>query len=132
MLKRTANLTYSWSCSVISLENYGSFCNYIFGMGTTIAPLNRSTIVIAENTMNTSVLYQISVICSAADGRSSSAAVVITPTLPGAASVRFQSTLTKFNADSVLKLVATAAASTGQQGNLSTIITYISKPCYFV
>ena len=104
-----ADLSFSWSCTVISFEAYGKPCNQIFGLK---ANLTQPVAKVVNMTMG--YKYVVSVVGTATDGRSGSAAVTLTPLSAGAATVRIQSKIVKINADSTLKLVGGVKAYSNQ------------------
>ena len=106
---RGSSLSFSWDCKIISVTGYGDRCFHIFDSRRAV---NTSKISIVNMTL--SYLYSVSVVAIAADGRSSSESVTVTPTFPGSAKVIIQSTATKFNSGSSLKLITAIRAATAQ------------------
>jgi len=109
-IKRSLNdLTFSWSCSVTSVVKYGANCDEIFGLN---ANLTNPRVRVVNMTLG--YAYTVTVTGASTDGRSSSAVVLVSPLGAGAAAVRIQSKIVKFNADSTLKLIGAVKASSNQ------------------
>ena len=75
----TSSLTYSWSCLIVSLLNYGSDCT-----SATIGRGNSSKLEIPALSLTLNVTYSFTVNILSADGRSADASVTVTPAPPGA------------------------------------------------
>ena len=108
----SADLLFSWGCTIASLADFGSDCN--FG-SVNIATLSTSTISLPAYAMILSSRYLFSVTVSSADGRSASQNVLITPLSPGASIVFSDNKLSKFNQDSLVFITGSVNA------NVSTI-----------
>ena len=109
-------LRFSWECRVISVIGYGESCYQIFKKDSSLTS-SRVTVV----NMTVDYLYQVNVVVTASDGRSSSASITVTPTYSGSAKVKIRSTLTKFNTDSTLKLVGDIRAGSAQTSYWSVL-----------
>ena len=96
----STDLFFSWSCTIISLVNFGTPCLFN-NMGVT----TLSTILnLPANEMDLSNQYLFSVTVSSKDGRSASQSVTVTPLLSGSPVVYSDNKLFKFNYDSVLSI----------------------------
>jgi hypothetical protein len=69
------NLLYQWSCTYVSLVDYGKSCNVIF---TNSSSLSSSKVTVSYSKMYTTKTYQVGVVVSSADGRYASTSVVVT------------------------------------------------------
>ena len=105
------DLLYSWSCTIISLTNFGSPCLF---SSISITTLSTSILSLPANEMVLSTQYSFSVIVSSVDGRSASQSVTVTPLPSGSPVVYSTNKLFKFNYDSVLSIngIVTANVST--------------------
>ena len=103
------DLALSWSCSVTSVERFGSPCNEIFGVNA-----NFSLPFIKVVNMTMGFKYAVTLVGASTDGRSSSATVSVSPLSSGSAIVRIQTKTVKFNSDSTLKLTGGLIAFSNQ------------------
>ena len=104
---KTPTLFYSWSCSMGSLNNFGSSCN----LNTTVAITSSSIFSLPSYRMKLSSIYNFLVVVSSSDGRKASRTASITAILPGAPVVASVNTQVKFNADRALVVPGTVTAS---------------------
>ena len=99
----SSGINYMWSCSYLSFDKYTESCDSIFGS----TALNTSTLLVADNVLNSSDTYSISVVVWVESvTRSGTTAVTVTPTGSGAPSITITSDLTSFNAGSDFVLFA--------------------------
>ena len=105
----TSDLTFAWSCTVTAVDNFGAQCNEIFGLN---ANLTKPFVRVTNMTLGST--YAVTVIGSSPDARTSSALVALSPLSSGAATVRIQSKIVKFNADNTLKLIGAVTALSNQ------------------
>ena len=102
-------LLFSWSCSIISLTNFGSACNF----SSMSVPLpSTSLLSLPANQMVLSTKYIFLVIVTSADGRSASQSVTVIPLPTGCPVVFCNNTRVKFNYDKVLSLPGTITGNT--------------------
>ena len=111
----STGLLFSWSCTIVSLTNFGSDCN-LSGMST--ATTSSSEFFLPANQMALFTKYSFVVTVSSIDGRSASRSVLITPLLSGAPVVYSGNTLIKFNIDAPLSVPGTITA------NVTTVATW--------
>lgn len=93
-------LTFSWSCSIASLTNYGSSCNSL------LQTTSQSSTIIRVNLLDVTTTYLFQVVVTSSDGRYSSSSVTVTrasPALPVVeASITTASTVSNQNSDLVV------------------------------
>ena len=92
-------LLFSWRCTIASLTNFGSNCN--FGSLNTAA-MSTSILSLPAYEMVVSTKYLFTVTVTSVDERSASQNVLITALLPGSPFVYSDNTLSKFNRDSLV------------------------------
>ena len=109
-------LTFSWTCSIVSIDGYGKSCLYIF---QSEASLSSPKVTIVNMTLD--FVYLVNVVARAVDGRDNSASVTVTATQPGSAKVKIRSSFTKFNSESTLKLVGDIRAGSAQTSSWSVL-----------
>lgn len=109
-LNLPSNLTFSWRCTIASIVGYGSDCKYVFSGDMSKVAKASQTIV----NMTLGERYLVTVTATAADGRSDSADIQVTPVSPGAAQVLLTSLSTRFNRPNVLQLFARVQSSAAQ------------------
>ena len=131
---KTPTLFYSWSCSVGSLDNFGSSCN----LNMTLATTSSGVFTLPQYAMTVSTIYNFVVIVSTIDQRRDSKIVTITALLPGAPVIVSANTQVKFNSDRALTIPAIVTADvpvscywTASTGNtpvsLTTALTTVSR-----
>ena len=101
-------LLFSWSCSIISLTNFGSACNF----SSISVPLpSTSLLSLPANQMVLSTKYSFLVTATSADGRSASQTVTVTPLLSGSPVVLSNNLFFKFNEDSPMIITGSITAN---------------------
>ena len=87
----SSGLTFAWSCTIGSINGYGTDCGFVLS--------STAAITLPANTMTVGFIYNFLVAVSAkpADGRVASASVAVTPVISGSAQVSIISAFTKFN-----------------------------------
>ena len=101
-------LLFSWSCTVVSLASFGTPC--IFSDISALLT-SSSVFTLPANQMDPLEKYSFSVTAVSADGRSSGRSVSVRPLLAGSPAVFSTNTLTKFNVDSKILIVASITAN---------------------
>jgi hypothetical protein len=89
-----STLTYSWTCTIASIVDFGTECKLFGAVTTRQTPI----IVITANSMTFNVTYALEVVVTAADGRSAAQIVTLSPTYINSPEVSITSTFVKFNA----------------------------------
>ena len=100
----STGLLFSWSCTIISLTNFGSACNFS-SMGVPLS--STSLLSLPANQMVLETKYSFLVTVTSADGRSASQSVTVLPLSTGCPVVFSNNTRVKFNYDKVLSLPGT-------------------------
>lgn len=132
-----AVLTYTWSCALISLVNYGQNCDFIFDTSA----LTSSRTTVFASSLNSSESYSIKLLVAASDGRYGISRVFLQKaTLPGASiTTSIISQATSVNLGSIMEISSTlqsteaifaewsVATSTGTTLDLSTALTTSSR-----
>jgi len=106
------DLIYKWSCLVASSKNYGSVCDYIFKNSGIPSTFEQKKITV--NGLLEGYIYQVTLVVSTFDGRTSSNSITIEPAPPGAPEVSTESSLVKINYNSRLVLTGTISAYNSQ------------------
>lgn len=88
------SLKFLWTCIIVSINNFGSACNFINPGDST-----ASVYVLPAYEMTLSTTYAFQVVVSSADGRTATQTVRVETQLKGAPDVYSSNSRTKFNAN---------------------------------
>ena len=94
------------------MKSYGSVCDYIFKNSGIPNTFEQKEIIV--NGLLDGYIYQVSLVVSTLDGRTSSNSTTIVPAPPGAPEVSTESSLVKINYNSRLVLAGTISAYNSQ------------------
>ena len=110
-----AKLSYHWSCSIASAQNYSQPCVFPTLTPASLAlsyfNFTSSILKVAPNSLTTGTLYNFVVLITSTDGRSSSKSVFVSAVQAGMPVVVIPTKLTQFNADSQVSLTGLFGAN---------------------
>ncbi len=109
------SLSYSWTCSIASLDNYGDSCSDL--PSSVSSDFATDTLNIPSNTLSSSITYLFEVVVTSADGRSDSKEVYIAPSQSGAPYVLISSIISKVNHNTKLSLQGYVSANYSVQAD---------------